>query len=152
MGSFIAKLISVRSLKIALVVQSFITTIAILYIMYTTHVYLNQNSKLEISFTDKQCQGCCSMPNSSIHSIVNEKRISEKLHKFSRAIRKYEIPVQVMNILHDAEHLIEKLEADVKQYKDSKENRLTALKNSLLEEDVLQDKDLIPKAKPKSKH
>ena len=144
----ITRLIRVRHIKIALVLQSFITTVAVIYIMYSAS-NLDQPSKWEISFTDKRCQGCCVMHNSSIQAIVGERHISEKLHKFSRAIRQYDIPVEIMNVLHEAEHLIEQFERDLKQYNKLKDSRMTQLQEKLIEEDVLKEQDLVPKAKPK---
>ena len=145
--SFLTKLIRVRYLKIALVLQSVITTVAVIYMMYSAS-NLDQTSTWEI-FGDKKCQGCCGMHNSSIQSIVNERHISEKLHKFSRAIRQYDIPVQIMNVLHEAEHLIEQFERDLKQFNHLKDSRMTQLQEKLIEEDVGKAQDLVPKAKPK---
>ena len=145
--SCLTKLIRVRHIKIALVLQSFITTIAVVFIMYSAS-NLDQTSKWEISLTDQRCHGCCVMHNSSIQSIVNEQQISEKLHKFSRAIRQYEIPVEIMNVLHEAEHLIEQFERDLKQFKFLKDNRMIQLQEKFIEEDVGKQ-DLVPQAKPK---
>ena len=89
------------------------------------------------------------MPNASIQSIVSERHISEKLHKFSRAIRKYDIPAEIMNILHDAEHKIEQFERDLKQFKELKDSRVTQLREKFIEEDEIKEQDLVPKAKPK---
>ena len=89
------------------------------------------------------------MQNSSIKSIVNERHISEKLHKFSRAIRQYDIPPEIMNVLHEAEHLIEQFERDLKQFNELKVNRMTQLQKRFIEEDVGKQQDLVPKAKPK---
>ena len=88
------------------------------------------------------------MHNSSIQSIVNERQISEKLHKFSRAIRQYDIPIEIMNVLHEAEHLIEQFERDLKQLKLLKDSRMNQLQNKFIEEDVGKQ-DLVPQARPK---
>ncbi|XP_028401926.1 uncharacterized protein LOC114524901 [Dendronephthya gigantea] len=144
----LTKLIRVRHIKILLVFQSVITTFAVMYIMYTSS-YLDQTSKWEISLTDTRCQGCCVMHNSSINAIVAERHISEKLHKFSRAIRQYEIPPDIMNVLHEAEHLIEQFERDLKEFRQLKENRKTLLKEKYIEQDVAAAQDLVPKARPK---
>jgi hypothetical protein len=109
---------------------------------------LEQTSKWEISFTSERCHGCCVMHNSSIQSIVNERQISEKLHKFSRAIRQYDIPIEIMNVLHEAEHLIEQFERDLKQLKLLKDSRMNQLQNKFIEEDVGKQ-DLVPQARPK---
>jgi hypothetical protein len=54
-----------------------------------------------------------------------------------------------MNVLHEAEHLIEQFERDLKQYNKLKDSRMTQLQEKLIEEDVLKEQDLVPKAKPK---
>lgn len=133
----------------ALLLQSVITTIAVISIMYGTSNLDQTPSKWEITFADQRCQGCCVMPNSSIESIVNERHISEKLHKFSRAIRQYDIPAEITNVLHEAEHLIEQFERDLKQFNKLKDSRMTELQEKYIEEDVL--KGQVPIAKPKGK-
>lgn len=146
--SFLTKIIRIRNIKIALLLQSVITTIAVISIMYDAS-NLDQTPKWEISFTGQRCQGCCVMPNSSIQSIVNERHMSEKLHKFSRAIRQFDIPAPIMNVLHEAEHLIEQFERDLKQFNNLKNNRMIQLQEKYIEEDLL--KGQVPNAKPKWK-
>ena len=110
---------------------------------------LDDAARLEIELRDRRCRGCCIIQNDTMLSISSEPRLSEKLHKFSRAIRKYDIPVSVMKILHDAEHTIEKFENELKKYKDGKLERLSSLQGLLIEEDIKIDEELQPKAKPK---
>jgi hypothetical protein len=54
-----------------------------------------------------------------------------------------------MNVLHEAEHLIEQFERDLKQFNHLKDSRMTQLQEKLIEEDVGKAQDLVPKAKPK---
>ena len=112
---------------------------------------LDDAARLEIELRDRRCHGCCIIQNDTMLAISNEPRLSEKLHKFSRAIRNYDIPVNVMNILHDAEHKIEQFETELKKFKAGKLDRLNDLQQILIEEDVRFDEELIPKAKPKWK-
>lgn len=121
-----------------------------MYIMYSSS-YLDQTTKWEISLSDTRCKGCCVIHNSSINAIATERHISEKLHKFSRAIRQYEIPVDIMNVLHEAEHLIEQFERDLKEFRQLKENRKTLLEEKYIEQDIVAAQDLVPKSRPRGK-
>ena len=146
--SILTKIIRVRNIKVALLVQSIVTTCAVLYMMFQTST-LDDAARLEIELRDRQCHGCCIIQNDTMQAISNEPRLSEKLHKFSRAIRNYDIPVNVMKILHDAEHKIEQFEIELKKFKAGKLDRLDDLQQILIEEDIGIDEQLVPKAKPK---
>lgn len=57
------------------------------------------------------------MEKESVEAITSESQLSEKIHKISRAIRNYEIPDYILNILHDGERKIEEYEAELKRIK-----------------------------------
>ena len=140
------KFIRIQSIKIALLVQSVVTTCAVIYMMFQTSA-LDDSAMLEIQFHDKRCRGCCVVQNETMRAISNEPRLSEKLHKFSRAIRNYEIPKDVMKILHDAERAIEQFERELKKYKEHKLDRWAELHKQLIEEET--GDVFVSKSKPK---
>jgi hypothetical protein len=144
--SVLNKIIRIRNIKIALMVQSIVTTCAVIYMMFQTSTL---DDRLEIELMDGPCHGCCSMKNDTVYAISNEPRLSEKLHKFSRAIRKYGIPKDVMKILHDAEHKIEQFESELRKYETVKLDRVDELKRTVIEEDIATDQELVPKSKPR---
>ena len=116
--------------------------------MFQTSV-LDETARLEIELRGGRCHGCCVMENDALRAISDEPRIAEKLHKFSRAIRKYDIPRDIMNILHDAEHKIEEFEKQIRKYEEVKMKRLYDLQGVFIEEDIAIDQELIPNTKPK---
>lgn len=128
-------------------IQSIVTTFAIVFMMFQTS-FLDQVSRWEMDLTEERCRGCCTLRNDSLISIINEPYLSEKLHKFSRAVRKYDIPEEIVNILHEAEHKIEEFEKELKEFKQEKVSRISQLQETLIEEDI-KDQELIPKGKPK---
>ncbi len=146
--SILSKIIRIRNIKAALLVQSIVTTCAVIYLMFQTST-LDDAARLEIELRDGRCHGCCVIQNDTMRAIWNEPSLSEKLHKFSRAIRKYDIPVEVVNILHDAEHKIEQFEKELNKYKEAKLERLSDLQGILIEEDIGADQELVPQTKPK---
>ena len=148
--SILNKIIRIRNIKVALLVQSIVTTCAVVCMMFQTST-LDDAARLEIELRDRRCHGCCIIQNDTMLAISNEPRLSEKLHKFSRAIRNYDIPVNVMNILHDAEHKIEQFEIELKKFKAGKLDRLNDLQQILIEKDIRIDEELVPMAKPKWK-
>ncbi|CAB4012077.1 Hypothetical predicted protein [Paramuricea clavata] len=143
----INKLIKTRNIKIVLILQSFITTIAIIYMMIQTS-NLDQISILE-ERANAGCQGCCTMRRESLDAITSEPQLSEKLHKISRAIRNYEIPDYILKILHEGERKLEEFENELERLKQIDLNRLSKLQEFFIEEDTTTDQDLIPKSKPK---
>ncbi|XP_046864388.1 uncharacterized protein LOC124458415 [Xenia sp. Carnegie-2017] len=143
--SLIAKLAKFRTLKLALMIQSIVTTLSIIYIMIQTDS-LDRVGRLEI--VTNRCQGCCKIENYSILAISRETQIADKLHKLSRALRQYEIPDNIMNILHEAERTIENLESELEKYRTFRLSRLKELEGNFIEEDISQDEELVPKTKP----
>ena len=130
-------------------IQSIVSTVALLFMMFQTTL-LDQASRWEMDLTEERCRGCCAMHNESLISIMNEPYLSGKLHKFSRAVRKYDIPEEILNILHVAEHKIQEFENELQQFKKAKFDRISQLQDTLIEEDV-NGEDLKPKGKPKWK-
>lgn len=83
-----------------------------------------------------------------MRAILEEVDLSAKLHKFSRAIRKFDIPYDVINILHDAEKRINQFEDDLGRHLRGK-SRQQNLQQTFIEDDIAYDEELVPKAKPK---
>lgn len=117
--------------------------------MFQASVVLDETAHLEIELPGERCHGCCVVQNDSLRAISDEPRIAEKLHKFSRAIRKYDIPRDVMDMLHDAEHTIEQFEKQIMKFEEHKTKRLYELQGVFIEEDIAADQELIPNTKPK---
>ncbi|XP_028403468.1 uncharacterized protein LOC114526150 [Dendronephthya gigantea] len=146
--SVLNKIIRIRNIKIALMVQSFVTTCAVIFMMFQTST-LEDYARWEIEVKDmrERCHGCCVMKNDSMLAITSEPSLSEKLHKFSRALRTYDVPKELLQILHDAERQIEKFEREMK-YKEENTDRVNQLQQNFIEEDIYADQELLPKTKP----
>ena len=110
---------------------------------------LEDEARWEIEVRDTRCHGCCAMQNGSILAITNEPNLSEKLHKFSRALRTYDIPGEILKILHDAERKIEEFETELKKYKEASTDRMNRLQQNFVEEDIHANQELLPQTKPK---